>query len=133
MLFTKEEYKTKLIPQGKMIEEFIRTQIMPNLHQEIKVEFGEIIERGRFDKIVEPEFKICVYKDTIFGRSGGVAIYFDDQPFSSTYVNTYKDFGFGGNFLYYLCLEWNRIKGELLKATEKERTSRAAVFENFQV
>ena len=66
MLYTRQEYKEKLIPQGKAIEEFIKKEIQPYLVKEVEIPFGDIVRRGRYNEIREHEFKLYIRKDKIF-------------------------------------------------------------------
>lgn len=137
MLFTKQEYETILKEQGKSIEQYIQTEIQPYMVEEIEIPFGDIVHRGRYDEIKEHEFTLYVRKDEIYGRCGGLTIYFDlPEYFKGTCgcIDVYNDFGHGGSFLYNLCLNWKRvIKPTLFTQIDAQKRSREAVLKNFEV
>ena len=136
MRFTREEYTEKLIPQGKKIEEFVKNEVQPYLTEEIKVSFGEIVERGRYNEIREHQFSIYVSKNELVGTCGGLSILFDmrdDQKGVCGLIDVWDNYGHGGEFLFELCLNWQTIKRKLLNGVEDQKKKRSEVFDNFQV
>ena len=136
MMYTREEYQNKLIPNAKAIEDFIKKEIQSCMVEEIKIPFGEMVCRGRYNEIRETKHCLYVRKDDIFGRTGGLTIYFDiPEYFKNTCgcIDVWNDYGYGGEFIYDLCLEWNRIKFKLLNAVESQNANRNKVLIDFIV
>lgn len=136
MEFTKKEYKEILIPNGKKIEEFIKSEIQPYLTGTITVCFGETVERGRYNELKEKEFCLWVRRDEIGGNCGGLTLLFaldDYQKRMTGYIDIYDSYGYGGKFIYELCADWTRIKRILLNAVNEQQTKRKQVLENFKI
>ena len=136
MMYTREDYKNKLIPNAKAIEDFIKKEIQQNLVEEIKISFGEIVHRGRYNEIRGSKHCLYVHKDRIFGNTGGLTIYFDIPKYLKNTcgcIDVWNDCGYGGEFIYDLCLEWNHIKFKLLNAVEIQNANRKKVLNDFVV
>lgn len=134
MEYTRKEYEEILKPNGKAIEEFIRTEIQPYLMTDIEIPFGNIVHRGRCEEIKEQEFTLFVRNDKVFGRIGGLVVYFDMPDYlkgSCGSIDIYNDYGWGGNFLYNLCLNWQTIKAKLNKAVESQKNRRNTALNEF--
>ena len=136
MKFTRKEYVERLIPQGKSIEEFIKKEIQPYLFEEVVINFGDIVRRGRYNEIKEHEFSLYVRNDSIVGTCGGLSLLFkmeDYQKGVCGWVDIYNDYSYGGDFIYELCLNWQSIKRELLNNINSQKASRNNVFNNFRI
>ena len=136
MEFTKQEYREQLIPNGRMIEEYIKEEIMPNITENITIDFGDIVQRGRYNEIKEHEFSIHVHKDNVSGSCGGLTILFDIKDWQKGvcgYIDVWNNYGYGGEFLFNLCLHWSRIKREMLNSIDRQKSKRQAVLKDFTV
>lgn len=136
MMYTREDYKNKLIPNAKAIEDFIKKEIQPYLVENIKIPFGDIVRRGRHSEIRENKHCLYVQKDRVFGNTGGLTIYFDIPDYLKSTcgcIDVWNDWGYGGEFIYDLCLEWNSIKFKLLNAVENQNANRNKVLNDFVV
>lgn len=136
MMFTREEYNNKLKKNGKAIAEFIKTEIQPYLSEDVKIKFGDIVTRGRYSEIREHKFKLIVQRGKIFGNCGGLTIYFDIPEYlkhTCGCIDIYNDYSYGGEFIYDLCLEWYRIKTELINEVKRQNKNRNAVLNDFVV
>lgn len=136
MMYTREEYKEKLIPNAKAIEDFIKKEITPYLTENIKIPFGEIVRRGRYNEIKENKHTLFVRKDSILGHTGGLTIYFDIPSYLKNTcgcIDIWNDYGYGGEFIYDLCLEWSHIKFKLLSEVKSQKAKRNAVLNDFVV
>ena len=136
MEYTKREYEENLKPNAKAIEEFIAREIQPYLTNEIEIPFGDIVRRGRYNEIREHEFTLYVRKDKVFGKIGGLTIYFDIPSYLKGVcgcIDIYNDWGYGGRFIYNLCLRWEAIKFKLLGEVDTQKRRRDAVFKEFKI
>lgn len=139
MTFTKEE-REKLITNGKAIEKFIREEIMPQLREPVRIEFGDEVRRGRYQESRERKYTLIVRHDALIGGQGGLNLYFGDMPsyFKGTCgcIDVYEDRSWGHEFLNKLCLNWRHgefIKSCLVTAVEKQNKQHKKVFETFEV
>lgn len=136
MMYTREEYKNTLIPNAKAIDDFIKKEIQNCMVEEIKIPFGGIVRRGRCNEIRESKHYLYVRKNEIFGRTGGLTIYFNIPEYlkhTCGCIDVWNDCGYGGEYIYDMCLEWNHIKVQLLKAVESQNANRNKVLNNFVV
>lgn len=136
MMYTKEEYENTLIPNGRAIENFIKTEIQPFLAKDVKINFGDIVRRGRYSEIRENKFTLYVSKERIHGACGGLSMHFDIPYYlknSTGSIDIWNSCGYGGEFLYDLCHEWQSIKSQLLREVESQKASRDSVLKNFTV
>ena len=136
MEYTMKEYKDILKPQAKAIEEFIKNEIQPYLTKEIEIPFGNIVHRGRYNEVKEHEFTLYVRKDKVFGKIGGLTVYFDiPEYFKNTCccIDIYNDYRYGGSFIYNLCLRWQSIKHKLLSEIDSQKRSRDMVLKEFTI
>ena len=136
MMYTEEEYKNTLIPNGRAIENFIKTEIQPFLAKDVKIHFGDIVRRGRCSEIRENKFTLYVSKERIRGTCGGLSMHFDIPCYlkgKTGSIDIWDSYGYGGEFLYDLCHEWQSIKSQLLREVKSQKASRDSVLKNFTV
>lgn len=136
MKYTEKEYEEILKPNAKAIEEFIIKEIQPNLIEGIEIPFGDIVYRGRCGEIREKKYMLYVEKDKMFGRCGGLTIYFNiPNRLKEAYfcIDIYNDWYCGGEFIYSLCSEWKTIKSKLLEITNMQKQNRDKVLKMFEV
>lgn len=136
MEFTKKEYEEILTQRAKAIEQFIKTEIQPHITKEFKISFGDIVHRGRYNEIKEHEFTLYIRNDEIFGMIGGLAIYFNMPEYLKGCcgcIDIYNHYSYGGRFIYYLCLNWQHIKAEMLAEMNKQKQNKNAVFDEFTI
>lgn len=133
-LLTYDEYAVAK-SQVKLIEEFIRKDILPYIDGCHEIQFGT--ERTRSGKS-----QLNLYVDHslgITGYSGYLLISFDEDYVPrecGSGVSVYDSWNYGGNFCYELIKDWQSIKNKLLNLRvkqEREARERKSVFQNFAI
>lgn len=124
MTFTKEE-REKLIANGKAIEKFILKEIMPNLRDTVRVDFGD---RSN-------PYTLCVAKNELSITHGNLSLSFEDHIYQTGEVSLYSP-SHGHAALYVMSLNWRHgefIRSCLITAVEKQNEQHKKVFETFEV
>lgn len=124
MAFTKEQME-KLFDNGRKIEAYIRSEIMPKLLTGVRIVFS----------LDGEEYQLCVNQNELCGMRGGLALLFSEEENTSGSCSVYRP-GQGPSFLYALSYHWLggiKIKFTLNTSVENQRTKNALVFDHFQV
>lgn len=136
MKFTNEQV-TKLHSNGRAMEMYIKTEIMPCLKDEIEVAFGDIVSRGRYGEIREKDYTLYVRKDKVWCRQGGLGIMFDIEDYQRGvcgWIDLWdKKDGWALDCLYNLSLHWSDIKAKLNNYVRNQKSKDTAVFDDFAI
>lgn len=139
MRFTKEQAE-KLCNNGRAMEEYIKTEIIPHLTDRVEVEFGDMVTRGRYSEIRERDYCLIVRNDGIIVKQGGLRIMFDIKEYDRGSIGCIdiwdKADGFALDCLYNLSLNWTggaRIKFVLNNHIQNQRNKDAQVFDSFVI
>jgi hypothetical protein len=136
MKFAKEQVE-KLHNNGRAMEVYIKTEIMPYLKDEVKVDFGDMVTRGRYGEIKEKNYKLYVSKDEVWCKQGGLGIMFDIKDYQRGvcgWIDLWsKEDGWALDCLYNLSLNWASIKAKLNDYVKEQKAKDDAVFNDFMI
>ena len=136
MKFTKKEYDSILKERAKEIETYIESEIQPYITEEIKIDFGDYVRRGRYGEVKEREFTLIIRKDCIFGNCGGLVLYFKIPYYMKNCcgsIDIYDDWTYGGRFIYDLCSNWQSVKGSIITMVKCQKIKKERVFDKFKI
>lgn len=131
MVYSKEE--KEIIMEGlKSIQNWIETEIQPNLKESIVVDFGDYVKRGA---VREREYRLAVRKDEIAGSIGDLSLLFDIKDWQKGvcgWINIWEGDYYAISFGATLMTWWPTVKRMLLDSIYEQKKQSDCIM-NFKV